>query len=293
MSSSKKIISVAALTLAFFVAGESARAQTTHAVALPPGGGDVMYFDGGMGPEPIGPPPEIIGFVGVEGEPGGKTVPGAPFTASFSTQTSQTLSDGNHIQRSTIGTLARDSQGRTRRDMTLSGIGPLAASGKPKQVSMINDPVAGTHYMLDPDKRIAHQMGPHGGNGKGHDHGHTGGAAIGQEADDANVTTTSLGTQTIGGIAAEGTRTTRAIPAGAMGNEKPIVITVERWYSADLQTVVRTTHSDPRMGVTTMQLTEIKRAEPDASLFRVPADYTVQKGGPRGAHHVPPLPPSN
>jgi hypothetical protein len=293
MNSSNKIISLAALSLAFFVVGESARAQSTHVAAPSPGSGNVMYFDGGMGPEPIGPPPEIIGFVGVEGEPGGKAVSGAPFTASFSTQTSQTLSDGNRIQRSTTGTLARDSQGRTRRDMTLSGIGPLAASGAPKQVSMISDAVAGTHYMLDPDKKIAHQMGPHSGNGKGHNHGHPGGAAIGQEADDANVTTTSLGTQTIGGIAAEGTRTTRTIPAGAMGNEKPIVITVERWYSADLQTVVKTTHSDPRMGVTTMQLTEIKRAEPDASLFRVPADYTVQKGGGRGARHMPPAPPSD
>src|SRR4029077_10091043 len=109
MSGSINVISVAAVSLAIFVFGESARAQSTQAAAPSPGGGNVMYFDGGMGPEPIGPPPEIIGFVGVEGEPGGKAVSGVPFTASFSTQTSQTLSDGNHIQRSTTGTLARDS----------------------------------------------------------------------------------------------------------------------------------------------------------------------------------------
>jgi hypothetical protein len=289
VSTPSKVTTVAALAVAFFIAGGSARAQSKSAAPPPPppGGEDVLYFDAEVAPGTMGPP-EIIGFVDIEAEPGGKMVAGAPFTASFSTQTSQTLADGNHIQRSTTGTLARDSQGRTRRDMTLPAIGPWATAGKPAQVSMINDPVAGTHYVLEPDKKIARQVGPHGGRGKGHKHGHPAGAAKGMRPDDANVTTASLGTQTINGVAAEGTRITRTIPAGAIGNEKPIVITVERWYSADLQTAVKTTRSDPRMGETIMQLTEIKRAEPDASLFQVPADYTIQKGGPK--QHVKPLP---
>jgi hypothetical protein len=289
VSTRNKLIIVAALVLAFLVAAGSTRAQSAAPPPPPPGGGDVFYIAGDLGPGPMGPP-EIIDFVGVEGEPGGKAVAGAPFTASFSTQTSQTLSDGNHIQRSTTGTLARDSQGRTRRDMTLSAIGPLATSGKPKQVSMVNDPVAGTHYILDPDKKIAHQLGPHGG--KGHKQGGPGGPDWVSKQDDANVITTSLGTQTISGVAAEGTRTTRTIPTGAMGNEKPIVITVERWYSADLQTVVKTTRSDPFMGDKVTQLTDIKRAEPDASLFQVPADYTVEKGGAKGLHRMP-APPAD
>ena len=291
MSIRNKVISVAALALAFLVAAGSTPAQSAPAPPPPPGGGDVFYISGDMAPGPMGPP-EIIDFVGVEAEPGGKTVAAAPFTASFSTQTSQTLSDGNHIRRSSTGTLARDSQGRTRRDMTLSAIGPLTTSGKPKQVSMINDPVAGTHYILDPDKKIAHQLGPHGGMGKGHKHGGgSGGPAwVSRPDDGANVTTTALGTQTITGIVAEGTRTTRTIPAGAMGNEKPIIITVERWYSADLQTVVKTTRSDPFMGDKVTQLTDIKRAEPDASLFQIPADYTVKKGGGKGMHRMPPPP---
>jgi len=289
VSTSHRVMLAAALALAFFAAGGAARAQSKPAAPSPPPppGEDVMYFDAEVGPGTMGPP-EIIGFVDIEAEPGGKTVAGAPFTATFSTQTSQTLSDGNHIQRSSTGTLARDSQGRTRRDMSLPAIGPWATSGKPAQVSMINDPVAGTHYVLEPDKKIARQLGPHGGKGKRHKFGHPGGGAKGLWADDANVTTTSLGTQTISGVAAEGTRTTRTIPAGAIGNERPIVITVERWYSAELQTAVKTTRSDPRMGETVMQLTEIKRAEPDASLFQVPADYTIKKGGPK--QHVQALP---
>jgi hypothetical protein len=294
MSIRSKVLSAAAL--AFFLASGSLRAQSVPAAQAPSpsDGGNVFYFGEGMGPDSM-EPPEAIGIVGVEAELGGKTVSGAPFTASFSTQTAQTLTDGNHINRTTAGTLARDAQGRTRRDMTLSGVGPWAASGKPKQVAMINDPVAGSHYILEPDKKIARQLGAMNGKGKGMGKGHMRDHAkgAGERQNSLNVTTTSLGTQTINGVAAEGTRITRTIPAGAIGNEKPIVITVERWYSADLQTTVKTTRSDPRSGVAIMQLTNIQRAEPDASLFQVPADYTIQKGGPRGMHHMRPALPSD
>ena len=67
----------------------------------------------------------------------------------------------------------------------------------------------------------------------------------------------------------------------------------ERWYSPDLQTVVKSTRSDPRFGTTTFSLTNIQKAEPAAALFTVPADYTVKAGGPghRGpGHHGGPGP---
>jgi hypothetical protein len=89
-----------------------------------------------------------------------------------------------------------------------------------------------------------------------------------------------LGTRTIEGLEAKGTRTTVTIPAGEMGNEKPLVIVTERWYSPELSTVVMSRHSDPRMGETTFRLTQVSRGEPDRSLFEVPADYTVKEGGP-------------
>jgi hypothetical protein len=78
---------------------------------------------------------------------------------------------------------------------------------------------------------------------------------------------------------AEGTRITLTIPAGKIGNERPIATVNERWYSQELQTVVLTKNSDPRMGETTYRLTNINRGEPDPSLFQVPADYTVEEGG--------------
>jgi hypothetical protein len=94
---------------------------------------------------------------------------------------------------------------------------------------------------------------------------------------EAEVNQEQLGTQTIEGVAAEGTRVTFTIPAGKIGNERPIVTVNERWYSPELQTVVLTKNSDPRMGETTYRLTNINRSEPDPSLFQVPADYRVEE----------------
>ena len=91
-----------------------------------------------------------------------------------------------------------------------------------------------------------------------------------------------LGKQTIEGVEAEGTRTTITIPAGEIGNERPIEIVSERWYSPELQLVVMSRHSDPRTGETTYKLTNINRAEPAKSLFEVPSGYTVKEGADVG-----------
>jgi hypothetical protein len=95
--------------------------------------------------------------------------------------------------------------------------------------------------------------------------------------DSKNVKTESLGKQTIEGVLAEGTRTTITIPAGEIGNERPIETVSERWYSPELQVVVMTRRSDPRSGETTYKLTRINRTEPLKSLFEVPSDYTVSE----------------
>jgi hypothetical protein len=101
--------------------------------------------------------------------------------------------------------------------------------------------------------------------------------------------TESLGRQTIEGIDAEGTRETLTIPAGEIGNEKEIRIVSERWYSPELQTVVMSHRSDPRLGETTYRLTGINRAEPDRTLFEVPQGFTLKEGPPeRGIRHRQP-----
>jgi hypothetical protein len=55
----------------------------------------------------------------------------------------------------------------------------------------------------------------------------------------------SLGTQITEGVNAEGSRTTSTIEAGAIGNDRPIQIVSERWYSPELQTALTARHNDP------------------------------------------------
>src|SRR5204863_7006472 len=90
--------------------------------------------------------------------------------------------------------------------------------------------------------------------------------------------TENLGTQTVEGLEATGTRTTVTIPAGAIGNDKAITIVSERWVSTELQAVLLSTHSDPQFGQTTYRLTGVTRGEPEKSLFEVQSDYTVRQG---------------
>ena len=110
-----------------------------------------------------------------------------------------------------------------------------------------------------------------------------------QEIANGTLKKDDLGTQSINGLSAQGTRYTRTIPAGQVGNDKPIIVVSERWYSPDLQIVVKSTRTDPRLGQTTYTVTNIQRAEPTATLFAVPAGYTVQDAKPRfrGARRGP------
>jgi hypothetical protein len=85
--------------------------------------------------------------------------------------------------------------------------------------------------------------------------------------------TTALGSKEFDRVRADGTRTTWTIPAGKIGNEKPIDVVSERWYAPDMLLVVSSRYLDPRRGETTYRLTGLKRGEPDATLFQVPADY--------------------
>src|SRR5204862_7043294 len=128
--------------------------------APPPDG--MMHGDGPGGPgAPGGPFADRIELMGFEGFHGNKLVKGVPFSATAATETSQVLQYGTAIHRTTTSTLYRDSQGRSRHEVTLSGFGPPQASGKTRTMITIADPVAGAHYMLDPDHKVAHQMKLH------------------------------------------------------------------------------------------------------------------------------------
>lgn len=248
---------------------------------------------------PPGPPPgpdgpmggrmEILGFS--EMHPG-KVVAGAPYSAVAVSETTQTLGDGTVIDRKVQSNVYRDSQGRTRKETTLPAVGPLATSGQSKSFVMVNDPVASKSFVLHTDTKVATLLPAHNRGPKGTSTTTANTTTAGtnvetrmQAREQAEIASgrlkkDDLGTQSINGISAQGTRFTRTIAAGEIGNDKVITVTSERWYSPDLQIVVKSVRTDPRFGQTTYTLTNIQRTEPASALFTVPSDYTVQQGGP-------------
>ena len=229
-----------------------------------------------------GPGPGGFAFDGMGPGFGGRTVTGAPFSATITITHTPGESGGNGVPNNSTGSIARDSQGRTRRDVQLSGIGPLHAQGTPPHMIFINDPVTHTNYMLNADKKTGEQFSldgemppppPPGLNSGQHAGGGFGARGRGE------VSSQSLGTKTVSGVTANGTLITCNTPNGSS--------TVERWFSPDLQTLISETRTDPRFGTTIMQLTNINRGEPDPSLFSVPSDYSItqghiRRGGRRG-----------
>jgi len=90
-------------------------------------------------------------------------------------------------------------------------------------------------------------------------------------------TTTALGSRNFDGVNADGKSVSYTIPAGEIGNKNPIVVTTETWTAPDLQVVVYSRHSDPRVGDTIYRLANIKRSEQPMSLFTVPEGYNVKE----------------
>ena len=242
---------------------------------------------------PFGPPGEgpFAGarFLGAEMGRLGRVVKNAPFSADVVTETAQTLADGNRIKQTSTARVARDSEGRTRREQSLSALGAFAGNGNlPRTVVFIDDPVAGVSYALNPNNKTANKSmrpaRPEPGENGGLRAQFRGGPHAGRgRRDNPDLKTESLGTQTMEGLSVQGTRTTMTILAGQMGNEQPIQIVTERWYSPELQTYILVKHSDPRSGETVTRYANISRAEPSSASFQVPADYQVRQGMRGGA----------
>ncbi len=236
-----------------------------------------------------------------------KVVKGAPFSADTVTEFTQTLGNGQRLYRSSTASLYRDSEGRTRREQTIEAVGPYPAAGPVHKTILINDPVAGESYTLNPDEHVAIKTPANAGwvssnggvsmhfttqEGSGLTHvteekvvikgamagaGSVGvGGGVAKVAASTSSRTEPLGTQVIEGVTAEGTRTIETIPAGAIGNDTPIEIVSERWYSDELGLAVKTVRNDPVSGLNVYQLKNIKRGEPSPELFQIPSDYTVK-----------------
>jgi hypothetical protein len=234
-------------------------------------------------------------------------VKNAPYRADQITETTQTLGDGTRIHNERQVTIYRDSQGRVRRETPdqisiwdpNSGVGYTLntknmTAGK-MQVSVTVD--AGNSGNIGFSVRTqtgAASSAMVAGGGEnirvlktltataGDSEGGPITAAFArmdQKAELAGaLNKESLGTQIMEGVGAQGERQTSTIEAGAIGNDRPIQIVSERWYSPDLQVEIMTRHSDPRSGEEMTRLININRAEPDATLFQVPAGYQIVEG---------------
>ncbi len=237
--------------------------------------------------------------------PGAQSVTGSPFSATEQTHSLQILGDGSRIEQSNSAQISRDYEGRTRRE-------PVSATSEKAAMVTIQDPVAGVNYLLDPLNKTANKLplpkllsarvvAP--------------GQAVASASITATATASStspsttvhvagggelpqvmsfrtspvnidsaaapvqddLGTQNVNGVLAKGTRSTITIPTGQIGNDRPLQVVNERWYSEELGMLIKTSNSDPRFGTTTYELTNISRAAPDPALFQVPADYSINE----------------
>jgi hypothetical protein len=236
-----------------------------------------------------------------------QVIKGKPYSADTSTETVQTLADGNRIAHRTVSKFYRDSEGRTRREQTFGNVDPEHPS--PHEVKVfIDDPVGGTALVLDPGSKTLEKLqrtrylgavqhdDPDAAqimlklakdsetNGQApakvflsadQHASNPDGLALVISDENRNIVKEDLGTRNIEGVDCTGTRQTSTIPAGTIGNDKPISIITETWFSEAIGAVVESSSDDPRYGKTTYQLTNLQLSEPPRSLFELPANFKV------------------
>jgi hypothetical protein len=250
----------------------------------------------------------------------GPVVAGAPYSAQRVSEHVLTTADGTKFTTSsTLETEYRDSLGRTRKERPIIMAGPGANVPSTPLLVEIRDPVTQVGYTFDTQSKVAHRMKYDGQAERPASGGWIGGG-VGAAGMTGEIFTTlatgaasppgrngspamanrvaaaqpaagerphpefsheDLGTQSVEGVTARGTRYITTWPAGSQGSDRPFQTVSETWYSDDLKLTVLTKTSDPRSGESTTKMININRVEPDASLFTPPPDYTVvDENGP-------------
>jgi TonB family protein len=194
-------------------------------------------------------------------------VRGLPFSAKVELEMFNQLPDGTLITHKTYNLDARDSLGRTRNEAR-KWIDP-AIGAEPVLIRIeLYDPATRMRTSLFPLTKIGRQWNVRGVNTSAT--GSTQSAAGKGEASKED-----LGTDTIEGLPVRGLRVTQTYPVGALGNDRPLAIVTESWYSDQLKINLLTKRTDPRYGVETVRVTELRRDEPDAAFFGIPSEYKI------------------
>ena len=225
----------------------------------------------------------------------GKPVSGKPLAATETRRTLQVLADGTRIEKTDTNKFFRDGEGRTRVErpdgagVSISdptkGFAELRGSDLAGQKVLRKGTVSitasssstGTSTLsgrdmaklkAEAEARATALLG--GGAGTAVFSGSPAtGFSTAKVAAEAGATE-DLGVQLINGIAAKGTRTTLTIPVGQIGNDREIKVVSERWYSEDLQMLVKSSNKDPRFGETYYELSNVLQGTQDPALFEVP-----------------------
>jgi len=197
-----------------------------------------------------------------------------PFRAEWVTTRVQTLADGSQITDVDREVRVRDVEGRVRIERFAPENGTVAGkSAAPVSVEIV-DPIAGQTIRLSPLRRTATiialaQPTPLPHTPMAH------ATLVAPASQLPRPQFERLGTQSIDGMDAIGTRITQVIPAGAQGNDHDLTIVHESWFSPELKIDLLTKHSDPRSGEATTEVRNLSLDDPDPALFRIPEGYTV------------------
>jgi len=194
--------------------------------------------------------------------------PNSPFTATVNTTWIRPLPDGSTIAWKNHRTIARDAAGRIFQERRT--FVPETGNGEPavRQIE-ISDPVAHEFYVCRPLERVC-RLEPF----SRAESADSVAPANGRKPASSSATE-DLGKQTVGGLEAVGTRDTSVIPAGAIGNNSPLMSKHEFWYSPLLGINLITKRQEPRAGDQNFEVSDIAVGEPDAKLFIPPSGFKI------------------
>lgn len=213
------------------------------------------------GAQVAAPPPTADGMVRMRIQ--GIDIPAianAPFTAKVVVEWDRPLIGGGTVSRMYYTMVARDAQGRVHRE--IRGFVPANSGEEPPLRSVtILDPVAGTRTVCEESTMQCAVSGYQARVALASDAGGPG-----------KVTNESLGTQTMDGLTATGSRVTRATQTGG----QLILSHTEAWYSPDLQMDLSVVRTNPQLGQVTLTVENLRRTAPDKSWFAAPAGFTVR-----------------
>jgi hypothetical protein len=197
------------------------------------------------------------------------SVPNAPFSATVATEWIRQLADGTRITLVNRRAIARDNTGRIFQERRLLVPDDGQHESGVTQIE-ISDPISHDFYICVPKERVcqvewfsAPQFVPPT----------PGPVSVAKPP--GSPSKENLGKQFIAGLETVGTRETTVIEAGAIGNDSPILIKREYWYSPQLAVNLISKLQDPRIGMQNFEVSDITLGEPDAKLFELPGKSKI------------------